>query len=213
MDKFMEYITAKIGMVLLVLMGILVPGVLTLFFYKRDIFMELDILKLLLLSCSISIPTYSLLVISDAIATIIKYKLEKQSKKVDINEFFISSLIFNFTIFLIVFCSMLYKLNYNTRDFVISLFIVCLCFCASNILRSVYLVVKEKIINIIHKLQTLKSNSKNIKNEDNKDKNIIEENYSTDVKNDKERIDTAQTETISILNIEECSVPKKNDDI
>ncbi len=62
-----EYGKDKVGRMLIIITGLFTPGILTIFSYWRELFIELDWLKLLVLSVSISIP--SLMIILFFLAT------------------------------------------------------------------------------------------------------------------------------------------------
>lgn len=54
MDKLVEFLTSKIGYTIAAILGFIVPGAIFVFTWKRDLYMQLDIIKLLLLSFGIS---------------------------------------------------------------------------------------------------------------------------------------------------------------
>ena len=53
MDKLVQFITDNLLMVILILLGIVAPGIFTIFIFNRDFFVEIEILKLLFLSGAI----------------------------------------------------------------------------------------------------------------------------------------------------------------
>lgn len=53
-----EYGKDKVGTILVIITGLFVPGILTIYLFWRDLFVEIDILKLLILAVSISIPSF-----------------------------------------------------------------------------------------------------------------------------------------------------------
>ena len=54
MDKLIEFLTSKIGYTIAVVLGFIIPGVMFIFIWNRELYMELDIIKLLLLSFGIT---------------------------------------------------------------------------------------------------------------------------------------------------------------
>lgn len=149
MDEFMEYLTSKISKVMMVFIGVIVPGVLFLFIYERDIFMELDILKLLLLSCSISIPTYALLVAKEVIGDLIKINILNVKKYTDIEDLLIDPLLSNalFFILYIGFDQLLrmWKINrWDTRRLVVNMFLGILLMSVYSLIFYTFKIIKKK---------------------------------------------------------------------
>lgn len=58
MEKIAEYITNNIMPFLIGVVGLLVPGLLTIFIFNRALFVELDVTKMALLAISISTPSF-----------------------------------------------------------------------------------------------------------------------------------------------------------
>ena len=54
MDRLIEFLTTKVGYVLTVILGFIVPGNVLIFVWNRNMYLEIDIIKLLILSFSIS---------------------------------------------------------------------------------------------------------------------------------------------------------------
>lgn len=54
MDELIKFLASKIGYTLAIILGFIVPGVMFVFVWNRSLYMELDIIKLLLLSFGIS---------------------------------------------------------------------------------------------------------------------------------------------------------------
>lgn len=59
MEKFVEYITDNIAPFILGILGLFVPGILTVFIFNIEFFVEIDIVKLIALSISISAPSFA----------------------------------------------------------------------------------------------------------------------------------------------------------
>lgn len=57
MDRLIEFLTTKVGYVLTVILGFIVPGNVLIFVWNRNMYLEIDIIKLLILSFSISFVT------------------------------------------------------------------------------------------------------------------------------------------------------------
>lgn len=60
-EKIIEYSKNKVGIIIVVLAGIFVPGILTIFLFWRQLFIELELIKLILLAISISFPSFLVL--------------------------------------------------------------------------------------------------------------------------------------------------------
>lgn len=58
MDKLIEFLTTKIGYTIAVVLGFLIPGNMFIFIWRRDLYLEMDIIKLLLLSFGIPFLIY-----------------------------------------------------------------------------------------------------------------------------------------------------------
>lgn len=54
LNKFIEYIQKEFTLSVLVCLGILAPGILEVFVFDNELFKELELIKLLILSCSLS---------------------------------------------------------------------------------------------------------------------------------------------------------------
>lgn len=74
MDKIIEFLTSKIGYTLVVILGLLFPGMLFIFVWDRQTYFELGIIRLLILSLSIS---FSIFICNFLITT---YAFMKQEK-------------------------------------------------------------------------------------------------------------------------------------
>ncbi len=94
MDELIKYMTKKGPLTVLVIIGLLVPGVFTIFVFREDLLLQLDIFKLILLSFTICIPTYLVSLLSSGLVI---YKSDKDS--MDKLQFI--SLLLNFCIFAI----------------------------------------------------------------------------------------------------------------
>ena len=56
MEKLVEFFTTKKGLIIFMIsiLGFVFPGMLFVFTFNRELFMEMEIIKLIILSCSIS---------------------------------------------------------------------------------------------------------------------------------------------------------------
>ncbi len=82
MDKLIEFLTTKVGYVLTVILGFIAPGNVLIFAWNRELYLELDIIKLLILSFSISFIT----LIPNLIVTFIIYFIHERDKALDNKE-------------------------------------------------------------------------------------------------------------------------------
>lgn len=144
----MEYITSKISKVMMVFIGVIVPGVLFLFIYERDLFMELDILKLLLLSCSISIPTYALLLAREVFVDLIKIKILNVNKYIEIEHLLVDPLLSNAILFIcyIGYDQLLrmWKIKkWDTRQLVVNMFLGILILCVYSLMFYTLKIIKK----------------------------------------------------------------------
>lgn len=79
MDKLVEFLTKKVGYVLAVILGFIAPGNVLLFAWDRNLYLEMDVVKLLILSFSISFITF----IPNLIASFIIYFIHGRDKVLD----------------------------------------------------------------------------------------------------------------------------------
>ena len=49
MDKLIEFLTTKVGYVLTIVLGFIAPGNVLIFVWNRNMYLEMDIVKLLIL--------------------------------------------------------------------------------------------------------------------------------------------------------------------
>lgn len=61
MEKLVDFITANLIVCIMAIFGTITPGVLTIGIFNRELFLQLDFLKLIVLAGSISIPTLAFL--------------------------------------------------------------------------------------------------------------------------------------------------------
>jgi hypothetical protein len=58
MDELMKYLTKKVPQTIMVVFGLIVPGMLSILIFREDLIISLDIFKLIVLSISICCPSY-----------------------------------------------------------------------------------------------------------------------------------------------------------
>ena len=78
MEKLVDFLTSKIGYTLTIIAGFIVPGVMFIFIWNRELYMQLDIIKLLLASFGISFFLYIPLLIFSIKITSITEKISKK---------------------------------------------------------------------------------------------------------------------------------------
>lgn len=122
MDKLMEFITNKIVIVLIAIVGLLVPGMLTLFIFKRDVFLQLNFIINIILSIAICIPTYSVLVIGKVFGAMLKNN-EYDGANEAMVDLFGMPLFYNFCIFGLAILIQFAEQSYVTRPFCTNLLI------------------------------------------------------------------------------------------
>lgn len=88
MDRLIEFLTTKVGYVLTVILGFIVPGNVLIFVWNRNMYLEIDIIKLLILSFSISfvtlIPNLIAVIAMNFIKGVNKSSNNKEETKFDI---------------------------------------------------------------------------------------------------------------------------------
>ena len=88
MDRLIEFLTTKVGYVLTVILGFIVPGNVLIFVWNRNVYLEIDIIKLLILSFSISfvtlIPNLIAVIAMNFIKGVNKSSNNKEETKFDI---------------------------------------------------------------------------------------------------------------------------------
>lgn len=78
MEKLVDFLTSKIGYTLTIIAGFIVPGVMLIFIWNRELYMQLDIIKLLLASFGISFFLYIPMLIFGIKITSITEKISKK---------------------------------------------------------------------------------------------------------------------------------------
>lgn len=114
MEKIVDFITDNFTMSVLVLLGIVSPGILTILLYGFSIFDRWDILKIFTLSSAIAMPTASAIYIS--------VRAFWLTSKDEIKNALVFSLAFNEVLFILalIIC---YFLNLDIKQFIISLIV------------------------------------------------------------------------------------------
>lgn len=88
MDRLIEFLTTKVGYVLTVILGFIVPGNVLIFVWNRNMYLEIDIIKLLILSLSISfvalIPNLIVVIAMNFINGVNKSSNNKEETKFNI---------------------------------------------------------------------------------------------------------------------------------
>lgn len=121
MEKFVEYITENITPFIIGVLGLFVPGILTIFVFNRDFFIEIDILKLIALSIAISAPSYAFWVFIGCLI----------NKEGTIFDEWQPAFVFNLITFAIMLFIKIIWRNMTSTCFVIG--IVCICVLAALI--------------------------------------------------------------------------------
>ena len=78
MEKLVEFLASKIGYTLTVIAGFIVPGAMLIFVWNRDLYIQLDIIKLILVSFGISFILFVPVMIFGVNLTIIKETISKK---------------------------------------------------------------------------------------------------------------------------------------
>ncbi len=86
MDKLIEFFTTKNGLLIFIILiaGFVMPGILFIFGFNRDLFFELDIVKLLILAGSFSFSIYIAVFLFVNLFNFLKEKYQRQ--KMDISD-------------------------------------------------------------------------------------------------------------------------------
>lgn len=78
MDELIKFLTTKIGYTLTIILGFIVPGNMFVFVWNRNLYMEMNIIKLLLLSFGIS---FLIFIPCGVFSLLLVYIMEKILKK------------------------------------------------------------------------------------------------------------------------------------
>ncbi len=117
--NMLNYVSAAFGLV--------VPGGLTILVFKMSLFYELDILKILLLSFTISAPVFGTVFLINALAK------GKTNIHQEGDRFFAVSAVFNLVIFSVAILLKILISSINIKVFVIIIFLLCMLFYCMNI--------------------------------------------------------------------------------
>lgn len=117
MERMIEFILNNVAVVVVAILGFSFPGVLTIFLFNRELFLQLDILKLMILAASISTPS-----LGGVLAAIVWKETTSEPLQVQIGiAFTINMIIFSFMLALkIVWRSM------NSTYFAIGIILMCI---------------------------------------------------------------------------------------
>lgn len=103
--------TEKTKVSIIIILGIYLPGFLTIFFLKRDLFISLDLFKLSVLSLAVGFPTFIATAILISGEEIIFCRLMKCKVKEDMDEF-----IYAFICNLIIFTCTIIRIKYSKES-------------------------------------------------------------------------------------------------
>lgn len=81
MDKLVEFLTSKIGYVLVAILGFFVPGNVFMFIWNRELYMDMNVIKLIMLSFSIPFITFIPIFIIITIGYAVNEKISKVNTK------------------------------------------------------------------------------------------------------------------------------------
>lgn len=115
----------EFSIVIALFIGIFEPGIMTLFLFKRDLFLQLDSMKLLLLACSFTIPSFLMGVLVSI--PLISFKCRREhlfSSRDDRRCLIVSASFINFIIFNL--CMILKIFNSSLTEFSLSKLIIIL---------------------------------------------------------------------------------------
>lgn len=84
MEKLVEFLTTKLGYVLMIILGFIAPGNILIFVWNKDIYLAMDVIKLLVLSFGVSFVTF----IPNLIVVIIIYFIHGNEKEIDTKQKF-----------------------------------------------------------------------------------------------------------------------------
>nr|DAM76383.1 MAG TPA: hypothetical protein [Caudoviricetes sp.] len=124
MERFgkyiMEYIDKNMLPFITGAIGVFVPGMLTIFLFNRTIFMKIDIIKLILLSISIGVPSFGWWTVTGCILS--------EHRDGNFYSEWQTACLFNFGTFaLMLFIKSIYR-NMTSTMFIIGIASICLCF-------------------------------------------------------------------------------------
>lgn len=143
MDKLVEFLTDKIGYTILIVMGFLLPGTLFIFVWNRQIYLEMDIVKLVLLAFAISFMLFA----ANFICTTIVFSIqEKARQKEETWRTFLGFPIFVCDLEMSV--AMIHKLNcpsYNVSSFLNHIIIFLVLLIISGIFSGLFYWIKRII--------------------------------------------------------------------
>lgn len=151
MEKLVEFFTTKKGLIIFMIsiLGFVFPGMLFVFTFNRELFMEMEIIKLIILSCSISFGLFIVFFLLFCIGNMLKEKCMEEQKNDIIYLLGVPILIEN----LLIYIGILGKVNGQIRDvkaFVDMIEFVVILF---GILLVLYIpcIILKKIVNRIKK--------------------------------------------------------------
>lgn len=107
MDKLVEFLTSKIGYVLVAILGFFVPGNVSIFVWNTKLYLEIDFIKLIMLS--FGIPCISYIAVFIVIMVIIDFNDKLKGKETKLDNITIVAVVMNAILFTIgIFCKVIY---------------------------------------------------------------------------------------------------------
>lgn len=115
MEKLVEFLTNRLGIAVSIIGGFILPGCLFIYVFDKEMFLEIDLLKLLILASGVCLAVYVIMFILSILYMCIS---EKRTGKYDITDILLYPLIYSN---LLIYGCMLEKLS--RKDLQITYFI------------------------------------------------------------------------------------------
>lgn len=115
MDELVKFLTSKIGYTIIVVLGFIIPGAMFVFAWNRELYVELDALKLLVLSLGIS---FIMLIPNFFICSMVCDIIEKiKNKKYDMPFILFLSIFINCVEMVVFMLCKMWITDYSVRKF------------------------------------------------------------------------------------------------
>lgn len=122
MDKLVEFLTSKIGYVLVAILGFFVPGNVSIFIWNTKLYLDIDFIKLIMLS--FGIPCISYVAVFIVEMAIVDFNDKLKGKETKLDNIVIIAVAMNVILFAIgIFCKII-NTNYTVQQYVFYMFLI-----------------------------------------------------------------------------------------
>lgn len=116
MDEIVKFLASKIGYTITVILGFIIPGVMFVFVWKRELFLELDIVKLIILGFGIAFILYIPSLLFSTFVFMLTDKIENKER--NIHSVFVVPTALNVIVMIFAMTIKILNNTYSMLDFI-----------------------------------------------------------------------------------------------